>query len=108
MGSGASNHCAHGGKVSTEKVLDWRPFDYSTLETHEHNRKLLTETMRLIPLPQGGTQLSDSIVVAMPLPRWLRKPIAQFVMTQVYKYDRLLRNAAKLAGEAAALQTNPK
>src|ERR1041384_1571535 len=54
-GSGASNHCAHGKTVSTEVTLDWRPFDYSTIETYANGKKMFTETLRLEPLPSGGT-----------------------------------------------------
>ena len=39
MGSGASNHCAHGKGVLTEVVLDWRPFEYSTTEAFEGGKK---------------------------------------------------------------------
>lgn len=30
-GIGTTNHCVHGAGVSLEEVLDWRPFDYFTL-----------------------------------------------------------------------------
>jgi hypothetical protein len=32
-GAGASNHCSHGRGVSTETILDWRPFEYATVDT---------------------------------------------------------------------------
>jgi uncharacterized protein YndB with AHSA1/START domain len=32
-GSGTRNHCVHGGNaVTLEEILDWRPFDYYTIE----------------------------------------------------------------------------
>lgn len=102
MGNGASNHCVHGKSVVTETVLDWRPFEYATLQSSERGRVLAIETMRLTPLPEGGTRLSDMMVVSIPAPRWLRRPIAKFMMTRVYKYDEALRKAARLAGEEAA------
>ena len=30
-GPGTTNHCAHGGEVIVEEVLDWRPFEYFTV-----------------------------------------------------------------------------
>lgn len=32
-GAGTTNHCMHGDHVIIEEVLDWRPFDYVTLNT---------------------------------------------------------------------------
>ena len=32
-GTGAKNHCSHGKGASTETILDWRPFEYATVET---------------------------------------------------------------------------
>ena len=31
-GAGTRNHCVHGKDVVLEEVLDWRPFDYYTVE----------------------------------------------------------------------------
>lgn len=98
-GSGASNHCAHGKSVSTEIVLDWHPFDYATLESYENGKLLMKETMSLASLPNGGTRVHDNIAVNFPLPQWLRRPVARLLMTQFFKYDYFLREAARLAGE---------
>jgi len=59
MGSGASNHCAHGKGVLTEVVLDWRPFEYSTTEAFEGGKKIMTETFRFEQLTGGGTRVYD-------------------------------------------------
>jgi hypothetical protein len=48
-GKGASNHCAHGKGMSTEVTLDWRPFEYSTIESFENGVKKMTETLRFEP-----------------------------------------------------------
>lgn len=32
---GSTNHCAHGKGVSIETILDWRPFEYSTVESRD-------------------------------------------------------------------------
>ena len=98
-GSGASNHCAHGKSVSTEVTLDWRPFDYSTIETYGNGKKMFTETLRLEPLPNGGTRLHLFCQIQIRMPRWLRKIAARTIMIYYFKYDQSLRDAAKLAGE---------
>ncbi|MEW6404278.1 MAG: DUF2652 domain-containing protein [Chloroflexota bacterium] len=98
-GSGASNHCAHGKQVSTDVTLDWRPFEYSTIDSYENGKVRFRETMRLEPLPNGGTRLHDYCQVYMPLPRSLRKIVARALMINHFKYDQALRQAAQLAGE---------
>jgi hypothetical protein len=98
-GSGASNHCAHGKSVNTEVTLDWRPFDYSTVESYANGKKLFSETLRLESLSNGGTRVHDYTQLHLPLPGWIRKFVARTIMIYHFKYDQLLRNAAKLAGE---------
>ena len=98
-GSGASNHCAHGKTVSTEVTLDWRPFEYSTVDTYEAGQKKFSETFYLEPLPNGGTRVHNYSRIIMPLPRWLRRIVARMVLLNQMKYDQVVANAARLAGE---------
>lgn len=98
-GSGASNHCAHGKTVSTEVTLDWRPFEYSTVESYENGRKRFSETLRLEPLPEGGTHVRSLARIHVPLPRPLRRILARAIFINRFKYDQLIRKAAQLAGE---------
>lgn len=99
-GVGASNHCAHGnGGVSTEVVVDWRPFEYSTTESYENGKKTFIETDRFELLPDGNTRLHVLAKIVSPLPRFLRKLIARRVVLGSMHYDKLLMQAAKLAGE---------
>jgi len=98
-GTGASNHCAHGKTVGTEVTLDWRPFDYSTIDSYENGKKMFSETIRLEPLPNGWTRMHDYCQLHLPLPGWLRKIVARAILIYHYKYDQLLRSAAKMAGE---------
>lgn len=76
-GPGASNHCAHGKdlKGSTiETILDWRPFNYLTLESVE-GKMVIRETYRFEPILDGRkTRLHIfTQIVSMPLPRWLKR-----------------------------------
>jgi hypothetical protein len=97
-GSGASNHCAHGKGVTSEVVLDWRPFEYSTTESFENGKKLMMETIRFAPLPNGGTRLYDIMKLEMTLPRFLRR-IAARIIAKMMKMEELLKTAARLAEE---------
>lgn len=98
-GSGASNHCAHGKSVSTEVTLDWRPFDYSTIDSYENGRKMFSETFRLESMPGGGTRVHNFSQVHFPLPRWVRRIIARMIFINKFKYDQLVVKAARMAGE---------
>jgi hypothetical protein len=98
-GVGASNHCAHGGGVSTEVILDWHPFEYSTTESYEKGRKMFTETDRFEMLPNGGTRLHVLIKLHFPLPGFVRKIMARRVLLETHHYDRVIMDTARLAGE---------
>ncbi|MFN8427361.1 MAG: hypothetical protein U0X87_14040 [Anaerolineales bacterium] len=51
-GAGMSNHCAHGKSKSTEVILDWRPFEYSTADSYENGKKF---TGKHVPLSRFRT-----------------------------------------------------
>jgi hypothetical protein len=101
-GKGASNHCAHGKNVSTEVTLDWRPFEYSTIDSFDKGKKRFSETFRFEPLPNGGTRVHDIMQTHMPLPKFLRRIIAHLILVYQVKYAQLLNKAAQLAGEEYA------
>jgi hypothetical protein len=101
-GVGASNHCAHGKTVSTEIIVDWRPFQYSTADTMENGKKTFTETFRLDPLPDGGTRVTDLLRAYMPLPRFIRSAAIKFVLINQHKFDKALQRATKMAAEEFA------
>jgi uncharacterized protein YndB with AHSA1/START domain len=98
-GVGASNHCAHGKTVSTEVMVDWRPFEYSTADSFDNGKKTVTETFLFEPLPNGGTRVSDLIQMHMPLPRFIRKAMVKYVMVNQHHFDQAIENAARMAGE---------
>jgi len=101
-GIGASNHCAHGTYSTTELIVDWRPFEYSTADTLKNGKKTFTETILLEPLPGGGTRVVDMLKAYMPLPRFLISLMMNFVMVKQLKYDQALELAAKMAAEEFA------
>jgi hypothetical protein len=107
-GSGASNHCAHGKTVSTEVTVDWRPFEYSTVESYENGKKRFSETFHLEPLPEGGTRVTNFSKMHLPLPQPLRRAIARMIVFNAFKYDQLVRRGAQLAGEEYNKSLNPE
>jgi len=66
-GVGARNHCVHGKDLIPEVILDWRPFEYFTVEQVVSGLKI-TITHQLEPLPNDGTRLHTRIRVDTPLP----------------------------------------
>ena len=97
MGSGASNHCAHGKGILTEVVLDWHPFEYSTTEAFEGGKKIMTETFRFEQLP-GGTRVYDIMKIEMPLPRPLRR-LAGRIYAKTMKMEETMQKVVLLAAE---------
>ena len=80
--------------------MDWRPFDYSTIDSYEKGKKNFSETVRLEPSPDGGTRVTDLARLHLPLPRPLRRILARAIIINKMKYDRRMQKAAMLAGEA--------
>lgn len=101
-GAGASNHCAHGNSVSTEVVVDWHPFEYYTTNSFQNQKHTSTETIFFKPLPNGGTRVLHTGRMHMPLPRFIRKAGAKYVLITRAHYDRMMDRAAKMAGEEFA------
>lgn len=99
-GKGASNHCAHGKSLSTEVILDWRPFEYSTTESFDSGKKTFAETIRFELLPNGSTRVHDLMQIHMPFPRFLRRMMARYVILYQHHFDEALREAARLAQES--------
>lgn len=77
-GAGARNHCVHGKSMIHEVVLDWRPFDYFTVEQRLSGLVLLI-THELEALPDGQTRLQTRIRIKLPLPEWLARPVARII-----------------------------
>ena len=53
-GLGTVSHCAHGGGVSIQKVVDWRPFmSYTTRDENPESGVVVTVTTDFAPVPDG-------------------------------------------------------
>lgn len=85
-GPGASNHCAHGKDYkgsSVETFLDWRPFDYLTVESID-GKMVIRETYKLEPSADGSkTHLQVfTQIVTLPFPRWLKRLIIKLFVAK--------------------------
>jgi uncharacterized protein YndB with AHSA1/START domain len=104
-GPGARNHCAHGKGVSVETILDWRPFEYVTSQMVDGDN-VMTRTVQFELTPDGGgTRTSHRVQVSIPLPRWLRRPLCQFMMSKMYKYDAFLAESARIMAQECSSET---
>ncbi len=87
---GARNHCVHGKKVAMiETVLDWRPFDYFTVEQN-YSGFVERITFRLEPTADGGTRLSVCCKGRSPAPGFLSRPVYMFFVTKLYPWTKLM------------------
>jgi len=68
-GVGTQNHCVHGKAALVEEVMDWRPFDYVTMETlvPVPNAPKVMLTYAFEERAGGGTHLE--IRIAKPRPK---------------------------------------
>jgi hypothetical protein len=87
-GVGASNHCAHGRKLKgslIESILDWRPFDYFTVEWVE-GKMVTLMTYKLEPISNGkGTRLHHSAqMTSSPIPRFLRRLLFKSIISKSF------------------------
>src|SRR5512142_163955 len=70
-GAGATTHCVHGNRIAMrETVLDWKPFDYYTVEQDAGPMGITRVTFRLQPLEdRRGTRLRVNLTGRIgPLP----------------------------------------
>jgi len=86
-GPGASNHCAHGKNLKgslIEKILDWRPFDYFTIESVDGKMKMHL-TSQFEPLSNGSkTRFHNHCIMLSPrLPRIIRRPMLKPMFTKL-------------------------
>jgi hypothetical protein len=88
-GRGTTNHCSQSN--FTEYVLDWRPFSYFTVKRKKGMFTIL-ETTELEPIADG-TLVRWNHSIELPLPRWLRRRICNWV---IYKGIKMEENAVAL------------
>lgn len=107
-GIGARNHCAHGkGETTVENVLDWRPFDYYTVENwlSADGKMVAVITQRLEPVP-GGTRLHTAVKFRLPLPAWAVR-LAAKPLARIAGFDASLALMTRLIAAEQAPAAEP-
>lgn len=106
-GPGARNHCAHGkNEVAIETVLDWKPFDYATLQQAPNANMSFTMTQRLTPSADGrGTHLHVTIAGGFfKLPRFIAGPAIRLALHSMRYADDYVRLVGLVNTQAAGAQ----
>lgn len=76
-GVGASNHCAHGRGVSIETILDWRPFEYTTVENTDPSMAF-REMMIFTSSPDNlSTKVEVRLKLLKPQPLFFTRMMAK-------------------------------
>lgn len=86
-GPGASNHCAHGKNLKgslIEKILDWRPFDYFTIESID-GKMMMHLTYQFEPLSNGSRTrfIVHCLMLSPRIPRIIRRPMLKPMFTKL-------------------------
>ncbi len=71
-GAGASNHCAHGKGTSIETILDWHPFEYTTVNS-KNGAIVFRETLLFTRLGENRTRLEVRMQMQKPKPLFLAR-----------------------------------
>jgi hypothetical protein len=98
-GPGARNHCAHGKSVTVEHILDWRPFEYYTVEQNAGPIVFII-TERIEPI-SGGTRLTACAKIKTSLPTWFARVFCRFIL-KVFKVEQGYKTMARLIAEGEA------
>ena len=96
-GPGAVNHCDHGVGDVFETVLDWRPFDYYTVEMNiTPGHFIVRQSTFLQALPEGKTSVEIFYQLQNPRLRWMARLycgfVAGFLGLELKHLKRLLAN----------------
>lgn len=92
IGKGATNHCVN-SKV-TEKILDYRPFDYYTSSmTRGLFNMTLTSEFKEIP---SGTRLSWHVKINSILPKWISRYLCRLMLEKGIKINESFDKLSEL------------
>ncbi|HEX2697124.1 MAG TPA: DUF2652 domain-containing protein [Anaerolineales bacterium] len=91
-GPGATTHCVHGKDIAMrEIVLDWKPFDYFTVEQIS-GPTVIQVTFNFEALDSNCTRLVIRMTGQIPgFPKFLHRPIIKFFYTKIFDYGIVVR-----------------
>jgi class 3 adenylate cyclase len=106
---GAVTHCVHGSKVEMrETVLDWKPFEYYTVEQDNGRMGVVQVTYGLEPVGDDQTRLSIHLTGHMPKwPQFLGRQAIKFMFTRLFSYGKVALKAKELIELEAAGASPP-
>ncbi len=90
-GIGATTHCVHGKDIAMrETILDWKPFDYYTVEQSSGPLGNIQVTFKLEAVEANKTHLQ--IFLKGYIPKWpgfLSRPAIKFIYTRIFDYRQV-------------------
>ncbi len=101
-GAGATTHCVHGKSVAMrETVLDWKPFDYYTVEQDSGPMGIVQVTFRLRETDGGRATRLDAALKGRlrHLPGFLSRPLIRFFYTRIFKYEAVAARLRDILNE---------
>ncbi|MEW5941196.1 MAG: hypothetical protein AB1750_16150, partial [Chloroflexota bacterium] len=98
---GASNHCAHGKGASIETILDWRPFEYTTIESAD-GPVVFHETIRFAALDEKRTRVEVYLQMRKPKPLFLARLMLKREFGKENPYVKWFDRINELAGKGSA------
>jgi hypothetical protein len=104
-GVGATTHCIHGKAVAMrETVLDWKPFEYYTVEQDSGPMGIVRVTFRFEPMEQGQRTRLRAVLNGhvWRLPGFLNRPLVRFIYTRVFDYASVAVKLKDILQERAA------
>ncbi|HTP00861.1 MAG TPA: DUF2652 domain-containing protein [Anaerolineales bacterium] len=108
-GPGATTHCVHGKSIAMrEKVLDWKPFDYFTVEQDSGPMGIIQVTFHLEPTNGGQHTHLQAVLKGSVghVPGFLNRQLIRFLYTRVFNYQSVASKLKELLTEAAIEPAN--
>jgi hypothetical protein len=103
-GAGATTHCVHGKAVAMrETVLDWKPFDYYTVEQNSGPMGVVQVTFRLQAMDEGrATRMRAALKGSMGrLPGFLNRWLIRFCYTRIFNYSSVALKLKELISQSS-------
>lgn len=106
-GIGATTHCVHGKDIAMrETVLDWKPFDYFTVEQNSGPMGVLQATFRLEPLASDRTRVRVHMKGQVPgWPAFLHRSLIKFIYTRIFPYHMVATKLKEVLEEHVSHQS---
>jgi hypothetical protein len=105
-GAGATTHCVHGQNIAMrETVLDWKPFDYYTVEQDNGAMGITRITYKFEELQDARTRLSVILDGRIPrMPDFLSRPALRLIFTRMFSFQGFVQNIRRMVEEETARQ----